>query len=45
MVQTMDTMKAFDAEIDGQPVRGELFPQISVGDAPVAVAAARVAQR
>ena len=45
MVQTMDTMKAFDAEIDGQPVRGELFPQISVGDAPVAVPAARVAQR
>jgi biopolymer transport protein ExbD len=45
MVQTMDTMKAYDAEIDGQPVRGELFPQISVGDAPVAVPAARVAQR
>jgi len=45
MVQTMDTMKSFDTEIDGQPVRGELFPQISVGDAPVAAPAARVAQR
>jgi biopolymer transport protein ExbD len=45
MIQAMDTMKAFDTKIDGQPVRGELFPQISVGDAPVAAAAARVAQR
>lgn len=35
MVQTMDTMKSFDADIDGQPVRGELFPQIAVGDAPM----------
>ena len=36
MVQAMDTM------LDGQPVRGELFPQIAVGDAPVnAVVAAR----
>ena len=39
MVQTMDTMKAFDTELDGQPVRGELFPVISVGDAPMAAAA------
>jgi hypothetical protein len=45
MIQAMDTMKAFDTKIDGQSVRGELFPQISVGDAPVAAAAARVAQR
>lgn len=41
MVQTMDTMKSFDAMLDDQPVRGELFPQISVGDAPVARVAAR----
>jgi biopolymer transport protein ExbD len=45
MVQTMDTMKAFDTELDGQPVRGELFPLIAVGDAPLAEPAARVAQR
>ena len=41
MVQTMDTMKAFDAEIGGQPVRGELFPQIAVGDAPMPLVAQR----
>jgi biopolymer transport protein ExbD len=45
MVQTMDTMKSFDTELDGQPVRGELFPQISVGDAPVAAPAERIAQK
>ena len=45
MVQTMDTMKSFDTELDGQPVRGELFPQIAVGDAPMVAQAARVAQR
>jgi biopolymer transport protein ExbD len=41
MVQTMDTMKSFDTLLDGQPVRGELFPQISVGDAPNARVASR----
>lgn len=41
MVQAMDTMKSFDTTLEGQPVRGELFPQISVGDAPVARVAAR----
>ena len=45
MVQTMDTMKYFDTELDGQPVRGELFPQIAVGDAPAVVLPERVAQR
>jgi hypothetical protein len=45
MVRTMDTMKSFETEMDGQPVRGELFPQIAVGDAPVAVPQARIAQR
>lgn len=42
MVQSMDTMKSFDTILDGQPVRGELFPRIAVGDAPVdAIVAAR----
>ena len=46
MVQTMDTMKSFDTMIDGQPVRGELFPQIAVGDAPMPlVAQAMIAAR
>jgi hypothetical protein len=44
MVQTMDTMKAFDTKLDGQPVRGELFPQIAVGDAPAVTADGKVAQ-
>ena len=41
MVQTMDTMKSFDTLLDGQPVRGELFPQIAVGDAPMPLVASR----
>ena len=41
LVQAMDTMKSFDAVLDDQPVRGELFPQISVGDAPIARIASR----
>ena len=41
LVQAMDTMKSFDAVLDDQPVRGELFPQISVGDAPIARVASR----
>jgi biopolymer transport protein ExbD len=40
LVETMDTMKSFGTTLDGQPVRGELFPQISVGDAPIAGAPA-----
>jgi len=39
MVQTMDTMRSFDTTVDNQPVRGELFPQIAVGDAPISLAA------
>lgn len=34
MVETMDVMKSFATTLDGQPVRGELFPQVAVGDAP-----------
>jgi biopolymer transport protein ExbD len=41
LVQAMDTMKSFDVVLDDQPVRGELFPQISVGDAPMARIASR----
>jgi hypothetical protein len=41
----MDTMKSFDTKIDGQPVRGELFPQIAVGDAPIATPDGKVAAR
>jgi biopolymer transport protein ExbD len=41
MVQTMDTMRSFDAMIGGQPVRGELFPQIAIGDAPMPLVAQR----
>jgi biopolymer transport protein ExbD len=45
MVRTMDTMKSFDTELDGQPVRGELFPQIAVGDAPAGIPPGQVALR
>jgi biopolymer transport protein ExbD len=41
MVQAMDTMKSFDTFLDDQPVRGELFPQIAVGDAPIGLVAAQ----
>jgi FKBP-type peptidyl-prolyl cis-trans isomerase SlyD len=30
-----EALKSFDAEIDGQGVRGDLFPTITVGDAPI----------
>lgn len=36
LVQVMDTLRSFDAGRDGQMVRAELFPDISIGDAPVA---------
>jgi len=34
LVQVMDTVKSFEGTVDGQPARGELFPLVSVGDAP-----------
>jgi biopolymer transport protein ExbD len=34
MVQVMDDMKSFEGTLDGKPARGELFPLISIGDAP-----------
>ena len=34
IVATMDAVRSFEGVLDGQPARGELFPQISLGDAP-----------
>lgn len=35
LVQVMDALRFFNASQDGQMVRAELFPDISIGDAPV----------
>ena len=35
IVATMDAVKSFEGLLDGRPARGELFPQISLGDAPI----------
>lgn len=35
LVQVMDTMRETSVEREGEKVRVELFPEISVGDAPV----------
>ena len=34
IVSTMDAVRSFEGTLDGKPARGELFPQISLGDAP-----------
>lgn len=34
IVATMDAVRSFEGTLDGKPARGELFPQISLGDAP-----------
>lgn len=34
IVQTMDAVRSYEGTLNGQPARGELFPQISLGDAP-----------
>ena len=34
IVQVMDAVKTFEGTADGKPARGELFPVISLGDAP-----------
>lgn len=34
IIATMDAIKSYEGTLDGQPARGELFPQISLGDAP-----------
>ena len=35
IIATMDAVRAFEGTLDGQPARGELFPLISLGDAPM----------
>lgn len=35
LVQVMDALRFFEATQDGQMVRAELFPDISIGDAPL----------
>ena len=34
MIETMDTVRLYDAMVNGQRIRRELFPQISIGSAP-----------
>jgi hypothetical protein len=34
LVQVMDAVRTFEVTQSGQVVRGELFPQVAVGDAP-----------
>jgi biopolymer transport protein ExbD len=35
IVATMDAVRSYEGTLDGKPARGELFPQISLGDAPI----------
>ena len=35
LVQVMDTVRVYEAEGAGENVQAELFPEISIGDAPV----------
>jgi len=35
ILSTMDAVRSFEGTLDGQPARGELFPLISLGDAPM----------
>ena len=35
LVQVMDTVRVYETEVDGDRVQAELFPEISIGDAPV----------
>ena len=34
LVQVMDAVRVYVAELEGEPVKAELFPQIAIGDAP-----------
>ena len=34
IIATMDAVRSYEGVIEGKPARGELFPQISLGDAP-----------
>jgi biopolymer transport protein ExbD len=35
LVQVMDVVRVYEAESDGKSVQAELFPEISIGDAPI----------
>ena len=35
LVQVMDAVRVFEAVQDGEQIQAELFPEISIGDAPV----------
>ena len=35
LVQVMDVVRVYEAESDGESIQAELFPEISIGDAPV----------
>jgi hypothetical protein len=35
MVQVMDTVRVVEQRHDGRLVQAELFPEISIGDAPL----------
>ena len=35
IISTMDAVRSFEGTLDGHPARGELFPLISLGDAPM----------
>jgi biopolymer transport protein ExbD len=35
IISTMDAVRSFEGTLDGHPARGELFPLISLGDAPI----------
>jgi len=35
LVQVMDVVRVYEAESDGESVQAELFPEISIGDAPI----------
>ncbi len=35
LVQVMDAVRLFEADQDGELIKAELFPEISIGDAPV----------
>jgi biopolymer transport protein ExbD len=35
LVQVMDVVRVYEAESDGESIQAELFPEISIGDAPI----------
>ena len=35
LIATMDAVRGYTETVDGKPVRRELFPDVSIGDAPI----------